>query len=305
MNDKEFLLCLLDTERLRSLAEGWGFPIRDQRLRAPGIAKELARKRSLTVQQIVDAMAASELAAACTRVGLAPTGGAATMRTRLLDGLSRSGWKALRREAVTAQLKELVALPAELLDVIDGDTLRVRVEGEVTLVRIRGIDTPETTHSDKAEEDLDRASMDHPEMVALGLRATERLKEIIRGRTIYLHCQPTPLGPKRYLHHHQYRLLAFVSLDEPGGPDVGDILLREGYALVWPRNVKTRRYLHVRSEAYVTVCNHALRTRPGLWKSGLAKLCPRHEEPGRGGWTLQDCRDRCLQPPEPAKMEPA
>lgn len=298
MNDKEFLLNALDEQRLRALAQTWGYPVQDRRLRAPGIAKDLARKRSLTVRRILDEMSPTELTDACRRVGLSAQATSA-MRQALHDGLERAGWKALRRDAAATSLPGLVSLEAELLDVIDGDTLRVCFEGNETLVRIRGIDTPETSESDKAEEDLDRARMGSADMRTLGEKATERVRYLVRGRRMFLHCQPTPLGPMRYLHHRQYRLLAFVTLDVPDGPDLGRLLLTAGYALVWPRNVKTRRYLHPKSDEYVTACNAALRSKPGLWKDGLWKLCPQYEHQKRLEWTLEDCHASCSKPAGP------
>lgn len=295
MNNREFLLSVLDEARLRALAETWGHVIRDRRLRAPGIAKELARTRSLAIGTILEAMNDAELAEACRRVGISATGTTARRRA-LEEGLARAGWKLLRREGAAESPRQLVALQAELLDIIDGDTIRVRLEGNESLVRIRGIDTPETSESDKAEEDLDRTKMNRADMVALGVAATNRVRQLLRGRKVFLHCEPTPMGPKPYLHHRQYRLLAFVSLDAPDGPDLGKLLLTEGYALVWPRNVKTRRYLHVKSDEYTALCHEALKAKPGLWSQGLWNLCPQYEHRSRSEWTLDDCRASCLAP---------
>lgn len=296
MTNKEFLLSVLDVQRLRSLAGTWGYVIEDGRLGATGIAKRLARKRTILVGTILGAMLETELAEACRRVGLSATGTTA-MRRMLGEGLARAEWKALRREAAAAAPpQQLVPRHAGLLDVIDGDTLRVCLDGHETFVRIRGIDTPETTESDKAEEDLDRTQMDRADMVALGEQATGRVRELVRGRVLFLHCEPTPMGPKPYLHHRQHRLLAFVTLDAPDGPDLGKLLLAEGYALVWPRNVKTRRYLHAKSEDYISVCNGALNAKPGLWNQGLWKLCPQYKRRAHPAWTLEDCRAACLTP---------
>ena len=175
---------------------------------------------------------------------------------------------------------------------IDGDTIRVRWKDGETFVRIRGIDAPESGGSDKSEADLDRTSMSAPELWALGGDAAQWLRTLLRGRSLYLHVQPTPVGPKPYLHHRQYRLLAYVSLDAADGPDVGEAMIRAGYALVWPRNVPTRRYLHPRSGAYVATCNASLGAEPGLWPRGLRRLCPRHDDAGRP-WSLDDCNDHC------------
>ena len=69
-------------------------------------------------------------------------------------------------------------------------------------------------------------------------------------------------------------------------------MLREGYGLVWPRNLDTRRYLHRRSLAYVEACHGSLTSRPGLWREGLEKLCPSR---GRRAWSLEDCKTTCFR----------
>lgn len=288
---KQFLLEGLTVDRLQELAGEWGHTIHDRRLKAPGIAKALARKRSLTPDIIAAVMTRDELADACRRVALAVDGDATALRRQLLEGLARATVRQLRREGAAHEV-DLVTVPARLVEVIDGDTLRVVFEGDETLLRLRGVDAPESRESDKAEEDLDRAQMQSAEMYALGERSTARVKELLAGQSIVLEVQPTPAGPKKYLHHHQYRLLAYVRIGSETGPELGEQLLREGFALVWPRNVKTRRYLHRESERFVEVCNGALQGRPGLWGEGMERLCPAVEG-GAPGWTLDDCRTAC------------
>ena len=293
MSNKQFLLEQIGFERLKELASNWGYSVHDARLRAPGLAKLLARKRSVSIEGILEAMTAGVLERVAERLCLQKDGSAGELRGRLGAALASSTWKQLRRLS-TGQPEAFEVLPAKLLEVVDGDTIRVALKGRETLVRLRGIDAPERSESDKAERELDRSGMELSAMVELGDRAASRLRELLQGRRIYLHCQLTPGGPKSYLHHNGYRLLAFVSIDHPDGPDIGEALLREGYALVWPRSLRTRRYLHPKSESYVKSCNQALQSKPGLWKSGMHNLCPPFKEPNLP-WSLDHCKDHCFR----------
>lgn len=291
-SNKEFLLSLLSEERLRELCQAWGVTITDQRLRTPGIARKLARKRSLDVVAIVSAMTDQECHLAASRIRV---GTAADMRQSLCDTLSERSWRTVLREHRSYDLP-LETLGAEVLEVIDGDTLRVSIHGDVTLVRLRGVDSPESGPSDKAEEDLGRARVDAAELYSLGTRSTHWLRQRLpEGTRVRLNCQPTPQGPHRFLHHRGHRLLAYVSLDEPDATDLGEQLLDQGLALVWPRGLKTRRYSHPHTERYVAACHRALERQPGLWREGLWRLCPRSASPDKP-WAIADCRGQCGDP---------
>lgn len=293
MADRRFFLEMMTFEQLRDFAGQLGVAVTDSRWRAPRIAEELARRRSLQVTTILAAFDATQLETACGRLGLTPTGDADALREQVLRALGATPRRDLVR-AVARKKHDLVALPATLIRVVDGDTILVQWEGAETFVRIRGVDAPECRESDKSEADLDRSALARTALWSLGEAATRWLEEHLRGRALFLHCQPTPAGPRSFLHHHQYRLLAYVTLDAADGPDVGEAMLRAGYALVWPRNVPTRRYLHPRSEVYVSACHAALVTEPALWKKGMALLCPRSAAPERS-WTLDDCKDGCYR----------
>ena len=95
------------------------------------------------------------------------------------------------------------ASAAPNIRIIDGDTIAVGHER----IRILSIDTPETFRS-RCENEL-----------VLGLRAKERLRELLDGGDIRIE----PNGQDRYR-----RTLANVFA---GDVDVGETLIREGYAL--------------------------------------------------------------------------
>lgn len=107
------------------------------------------------------------------------------------------------------------ATPAVVLRVLDGDTIEVRVDGRVEVVRLLGVDTPETHHPTKPVQCYGPEAAAYTEMRLLGRRVT--LEDDVERRDLY------------------DRRLAYVSID---GERFNDELLREGYArlLVIPPN---------------------------------------------------------------------
>ena len=219
-------------------------------------------------------------------------GTAKVLTQRLAKTLEQQEAHAIQKAVNRAASARLDVLTARLEKVIDGDTIVVELEGANVFVRFRGVDAPETSQSDKAERELDHTSMPRAEMVALGVKSANWLEKRLAGRSLFLHAQPTPAGPKKHLHHNQHRLLAYITVDEPDGEDVGGEMLREGYGLVWPRNVVTRRYLHPKSLAYVEACHASLTSRPGLWREGLQALCPAVRD---RAWSIEDCKTTCFR----------
>lgn len=291
-NDKEYLLGTLPLVRLHELAALWSIAIEDRRLKAPGIAKLMARKRSLSVTDILGAMSAEEIRGVCVELGLAPETTTADLAARLTG----RAWRAVRRAERDFSVVPL-EVGASVVRVVDGDTLEVRLEGDErpTLVRIRGVDAAESHESDKFERDVDRAGHAGEQERALGRAATAYLETRVRpGDSIVLEVERRADGS--FVKLHQYRLLAFVRLPTVPDGDLGLDLLRSGHALVWPRNVKSRRYAHPRIEGYLEACNAAFRERPGLWPLGLVRHCPMGDAP--------TCRpEDCVRHCSPAARE--
>ncbi|MEO5727333.1 MAG: thermonuclease family protein [Byssovorax sp.] len=240
---------------------------------------------------MLDALDGDELAASARPLGIATEGDVGALRDRVRAAVAGTTVKAARRAALAQIVGQIVVVPAKLVGIIDGDTIDVVAEGEKYRVRIRGIDAPESSLSDKAEADIDRGEVSTELMFAMGVAATDWLRSRLGARPLFLHVQPTPLGPKKYLHHNLYRLLAYVTVDAPDGEDVGEAMLREGYALVWPRGLKTRRYDHPWVEKYLSSCHAALTSKPGLWKRQLRVMCPSEAE--NTDWTTEDCARSC------------
>jgi len=121
--------------------------------------------------------------------------------------------------------------------IIDGDTLKVDIEGTSETVRIIGIDTPETVHPNKAVE-------------CFGMEASKRLKDLLDGKAVLL--QPNPAEDR-----DQYgRMLRYIELD---GEDIGASMIRDGYAYSY------KQYPHPRLTTYNGLEQEARAARRGLW----------------------------------------
>lgn len=99
-------------------------------------------------------------------------------------------------------------IEAQVIEVVDGDTIRVSIGGQEYTVRYIGIDTPETSHPVVGQE-------------RLGEDAAEANRQLVEGQTVYLEYDVSPTD--------QYgRLLAYVYLAD--GHMVNEELVRLGYA---------------------------------------------------------------------------
>lgn len=129
--------------------------------------------------------------------------------------------------------------------VVDGDTVIVGVEGRSEYVRLIGIDSPEPNDPGGPE--------------CYATEATEHLKELARTGTVVLHFDDTQGARDTYS-----RLLAYVEL--PDGTDLGERMLRDGYALEF-----TYDQPYARREKYLVAENEALTGKAGLWAEETCK----------------------------------
>lgn len=129
--------------------------------------------------------------------------------------------------------------PARVIEVIDGDTVRVRVNGSRSDVRLIGIEAPEV----------------YPGTECGGPAASRSLKQMLSpGEPIRLFVDPTQDRKDRY-----GRLLRYV---EDGGVDVGRRQLGRGWARVY---VSERAFMRV--DAYRSAQRRARARNRGIWGS--------------------------------------
>jgi micrococcal nuclease len=140
----------------------------------------------------------------------------------VIAAASIGGWRlGEARRAATAQWT--------VIDVLDGDTIRVARDGHADTVRLLGIDTPETHHPTKAVE-------------CFGPEAASYTQAQLYGRSVRLEADVE--GRDRY-----GRRLAYVTVD---GERFNDELLRMGYAtllVIEPNHAHARTMLQAELDA--------------------------------------------------------
>jgi micrococcal nuclease len=152
----------------------------------------------------------------------------------------------------TAQADAARMLLGEVTEVVDGDTLRVRIsrppEGLKALetIRLLGVDTPETVHPSRPVE-------------RFGREASAYTKASLTGRQVYLAFDWD-------LRDRYGRLLAYVYLPATGAGAAGGVpgcfnahLVREGYAHAYTR------YPFQFMEEFRALEQEARREKRGLW----------------------------------------
>ena len=127
---------------------------------------------------------------------------------------------------------------ATVVRVIDGDTIRVRVEGKQYAVRLIGVDTPETVHPTKTVQ-------------LFGAEASAFTKAALEGKTVLLQADPTGDTRDRY-----GRLLRYVHLD---GENFNARLIREGYGHA------IRRFRYSLKTQFIRFEDAARKAGRGLW----------------------------------------
>jgi len=127
---------------------------------------------------------------------------------------------------------------ARVVNIVDGDTIDVLLDGRQYRVRYIGVDTPETVHPTRGVEPG-------------GIEASNRNKQLVGGKTVYLERDVSETD--RY-----GRLLRYVWLDE--GTMVNALLVEEGYAQVatYPPDVRYQ-------ERFLELQRQARNARVGLW----------------------------------------
>jgi micrococcal nuclease len=123
--------------------------------------------------------------------------------------------------------------------VVDGDTFHALCADVDTMVRVIGIDTPETVAPGKP-------------VGCFGPEASDRAKDMLEGHSVRLYGDPTQDTLDRY-----GRRLAYVQV---GGRDFGMEMIRAGYAREYSYN---KRYLN--RAQYIKAGRVAGALQLGLW----------------------------------------
>jgi micrococcal nuclease len=143
--------------------------------------------------------------------------------------------------------------PAKVIKVVDGDTLKIELNGKKESIRLIGIDTPESKANNKAYKDAYKSKQTIKTITGLGKRATAYVKTLVKqGDTISIEFDIEKLD--RYK-----RLLGYVYLSS--GEMLNEEIIKAGYAniMTYPPNIK---YVDRFQRAY----KEAREAKLGLWK---------------------------------------
>ncbi len=105
----------------------------------------------------------------------------------------------------------------QVMKVVDGDTMDINIDGQVSRLRVIGIDTPETVDPRKSVQ-------------CFGIEASNKAKEILTGQYVTVESDPTQGDKDKY-----GRLLRYVYL--PDGTDYGLFMISNGYAHEYTYNI--------------------------------------------------------------------
>lgn len=123
---------------------------------------------------------------------------------------------------------------ADVVSVVDGDTISVTIDGKLERVRLIGIDTPESRPNRRASKQATSERLDSKKILELGAKASAHTKTLLpKGSHVRLEYDVQKRD--RY-----GRLLAYVWL--PDGTMANEEIIRSGFAylLTIPPNVKYR-----------------------------------------------------------------
>lgn len=145
------------------------------------------------------------------------------------------------------------AVDAVVVEVLDGDTLLVRVEGRIEKVRLIGIDAPEAVVDDKALIDAEHSHQDVQSIVKLGRLASQYTRSIVTPGTI-LHITFDRQRTDRY-----GRLLGYVFL--PDNSMLNERIVADGYAAMRTFHPNTKF-----EDRFDRAYRAAQAQQKGLWK---------------------------------------
>jgi micrococcal nuclease len=133
---------------------------------------------------------------------------------------------------------------ATVVRVVDGDTLRIAMNGHEEAVRLIGIDTPESKTNKKAKKDAIKTNHDVEAITAMGREAAKYVKTLVRkGDLVGIEFDVQ----KRDKYN---RLLVYAYLSD--GKMLNEEIVKAGYASVmtYPPNVKYQeRFVKAHREA--------------------------------------------------------
>jgi micrococcal nuclease len=145
-----------------------------------------------------------------------------------------------------------------VVEVVDGDTVDIRKDGQQDTVRVLGIDTPEIYSANTPSEFfLENNSENRQCLENIGEKATELVKQKIAGQEVEI--VEDSLSDKRGSYG---RLLGYI---EHNQTDIGKVLLKKGYARVYNSTFE-------RKEEYRELETESREEREGIWNESCGEI---------------------------------
>lgn len=151
--------------------------------------------------------------------------------------------------------------PYEVVEVVDGDTVKLSVDGKRETVRLIGLDTPETRDPRKPVQ-------------CFGREASARAKELLSGKSVQLEYDPSQDRRDRF-----GRLLGYLRVD---GALYNEQMIREGYALEY-----TYDTAHAYQREFRAAQAEAEAAGRGLWAAETCAGDPKRPAEGGGSKPAQ------------------
>ena len=110
----------------------------------------------------------------------------------------------------------------EVLEVIDGDTLRVSVAGKAVQLQLKGLDAPEDTDNPKLDFDMNRTGLSKEALLDMGRAATAHLRTLVQpGQQI-----STPMDLEDRDRYGRFTAVVYNSSET----SLNEAMVRDGYA---------------------------------------------------------------------------
>ncbi|MBA3724631.1 MAG: thermonuclease family protein [Candidatus Levybacteria bacterium] len=140
----------------------------------------------------------------------------------------------------------VASVSATVTKVVDGDTIRVSIDGESKTIRLIGINTPETVDPRR-------------EVECFGKEASNRAKEVLTDKIVFLESDPSQGNTDKY-----GRLLRYIWLTD--GTSFNKQMIAEGYAYEYTYDLPYR-YQSDFKRAQI----EAQELKKGLWSDETCK----------------------------------
>lgn len=168
---------------------------------------------------------------------------------------------------IVAEKKPVKSELYDVVTVVDGDTIKVNINGTTETLRLIGIDTPETVDPRKPVQ-------------CFGKEASNKAKEILTGKKVRLEADSTQGERDKY-----NRLLRYIYLED--GTFFNKLMIEEGYAHEY--TYQSNPYIY--QTEFIEAENQARENNRGLWSpdkcSGNTTQSADTQQVGTGSTTDQ------------------